>query len=86
MFTYEWKCPHPDCKYVVTAYGSSSFEVLKELHLDKHVREAQKLLENFEKNRPEFEKTLTTTKNYDKFELTEFDKGFLKTRGIKVEE
>lgn len=55
---FRWKCTHPGCKYEVTAYGTESFRVLKELHLEHHIREGIKAIQNFEKNKKEFEDSL----------------------------
>ena len=78
---HEWSCPRPGCKKFIAAYTDSGLRALSEEHMEQHLREdreAQKRAVALEYIGPK--------KNYDVLNLTLVDIGFLKTRGIAIDD
>lgn len=88
----EWICPFPKCSYHLRAATPHSREIWRDLHLGNHKRE-QFLAERGIANNappantesPRLEVPKKTPADYEKLELSVFDKGFFKTRGVKID-
>lgn len=75
---YSWKCPHFGCIYEAIMYGEASLKVAKELHLASH-KDSERVAQM------EFRKLVPIVKDINVLELTQADKAFLKTRGVKAD-
>jgi hypothetical protein len=77
---YEWTCPRLGCKKYIMTYTENSFEILRDMHLDKHAREDREEMVKFQ------ETLKRIPRDHDKLILTWEDINFLTTRGIRIDE
>jgi hypothetical protein len=94
---YEWTCPRLGCKYVALMYGESSLSIMRDLHLHKHELQDRESMAEFQRAVKEAAPdprraalipapAKSEPQDYNKSQLTKYDKEFLKTRGIKWED
>lgn len=77
---YEWNCLRPGCKKFIMAYTQQGLHLLTEEHMYQHDREDRESRRN---------KAIEYTgpkKDYNILKMTLQDIGFLKTRGIKLDD
>lgn len=77
---FTWDCDHPGCRKYIACYTQHGLNILREEHISTHRRE--------QKSDTESKQILDRIrdKNINKLDLTLTDIGFLKTRGIKIDE
>ena len=79
---FRWDCPHKNCKREIVAWSKNGLDRLAEMHLDEHYKEHRDRIAKIEtalsvKKKPE---------EYQKLRVNWADIGFLKTRGIAIDE
>lgn len=77
---YEWKCPREGCKKFIVAYTEGGLRTLSEEHIYQHMRE--------DRERGEITKSIILFRppDYDILQVTATDIGFLKARGIALDD
>lgn len=78
---FYWNCPRLGCKREIVAYSQSTVNNLREIHEAEHQEEVKKNIENYERS-----KALAPLRDYNKLKITRFDRDFLRTRFIKIDE
>lgn len=79
-FKFKWKCPHDGCDAYVQCHTETYLKIAKEEHSAWHKKE--------EKAKSTLAAALADLRNRpaDRLSLTLTDIGFLKTRGIKIDD
>lgn len=79
--SYPWNCPRDGCKKFIMAYTEGGLRSLVEEHMAQHTREDRQQVQQstaIALFRPPVD--------YNTLKVTSRDLGFLKTRGIKIDE
>lgn len=79
---HEWHCPR--CGRGVFAYTEGAFKSMCDVHIAQHIRDDEK-----ERQKAQAMTTAIQVfipKDYDRLILTPTDIGFLRTRGIKIDD
>jgi hypothetical protein len=79
---HTWSCSHPGCKKFIMAYTEGGLRALTDEHVAQHVREDR---EN-QHIRDQAIEYIGPRRNHNILELTLADIGFLKTRGIALDD
>lgn len=84
---FEWKCPRQHCVKEIIAYTERGMRLLAEEHIYKHIREDREKAANMlEGKQEQTAMTIYEPKDYDILKLTRSDIGFLRTRGIAIDD
>lgn len=79
---YEWKCPREGCKKFIVAYTEGGLRALAEEHIYQHMRE-----DRLASDSPAVKSTvLFRPPDYNTLRLAAADIGFLKTRGVALDD
>lgn len=80
---FEWKCPRLGCTKEILAFTQRGMNLLAEEHIYKHMREDR---EKAAQPNPEAAIEVYKPKDYDTLRVTKSDIGFLRTRGIQIDD
>lgn len=78
---FVWRCPRAGCDREIHSYTESSLDALANIHRRMHVEETIQNIRTFEEA-----KALAPPKDYNKLVINRTDLGFLKTRGILLDQ
>jgi hypothetical protein len=87
---FEWICPRQECRKLITSYTEGGMRLFRDKHIDQHMNE-DRAVEPQPIRKPEQKKLppapiVIKEQDYNILRLTSVDKGFLKTRGVRIDE